>query len=605
MKVPERTVVVVHGIGQQAAGATATAWAESFIRFCEAQRRRVEVVETAAADDAFALTLAVAAPGTLRDAVVRAPVLRLRVVEARWAEAFEAPTALSVLKWLLWYGPNLAFAQVFLTRRAHRWLREAAEHTIAETAPEAELTTADAAAHRAASSATSLGPVLYLLGGLVLLAVAGPLVLVLGLLALLAALVPSDTVRAAAARVLGVVSAQVGDVSTFLSSPVARGAMEDIVERCVRSEVARAGADGVHVLAHSQGAALAHAVLARSEPAHRPRRFTTLGGAHGRLHDMRLLHFPAWTVVPVAVTALSWLLAFPVHGRFGWPGLLVAPGAVSLVTLLVLLAVGASSVRALGHTPSPGTVRGVSWLDLWAPFDPVHHGRPVAAPSRDYLGQAVPGRMVFVLDHVFYEKDWHESVPRVLAHVTSGLRAPARLGAQRGVRERKSLRDPDGQGPNWTPWSRRDWVSFACRASTVVAGLVLVVAAGREVMGIGAALRELTAWTASAAARADVLWTWWWELGGGRAGDVVGGTNRVIGGAVVLLAAVVVANVVKGLYWTAVDAEARDWAASLTSAGPPRRWSVARWWRRGGLVVAVWAVLLAGLVGGVVGGPWA
>ena len=138
MKVPERTVVVVHGIGQQAAGATAAAWAESFIRFCEAQRRRVEVVETAAADDAFSLTLTVGAPGTLRDAVVRAPVLRLRVVEARWAEAFEAPTALSVLKWLLWYGPNLAFAQVFLTRRAHRWLREATEHTIAETAPEAE-----------------------------------------------------------------------------------------------------------------------------------------------------------------------------------------------------------------------------------------------------------------------------------------------------------------------------------------------------------------------------------------------------------------------------------------------------------------------------------
>src|SRR5690606_10652326 len=228
MKVPERTVVAALVIGQQAAGATSTAWTQTYIRFCEAQRRRVEVVETAD-DGASRLTLAVGAPGTLRDAVVRSPVLRLRVVEARWAEAFEAPTALSVLKWLLWYGPNLAFAQVFLTRRAHRWLREATEHTIAETAPEAELTTADAAAHRAASSATSLVPVLYLLGGLVLLAVAGPLVLVLGVLALLAALVPSDTVRAAAARVLGVVSAQVGDVSTFLSSPVARGAMEDIV----------------------------------------------------------------------------------------------------------------------------------------------------------------------------------------------------------------------------------------------------------------------------------------------------------------------------------------------------------------------------------------
>lgn len=172
MDVPERTVVVVHGIGQQVAGATATAWAESFVRFCEAQGRRAEVVETND-DAAFRLVLADGAPGTLRDAVVAEPVLRLRIVEARWAEAFEAPTALSVLRWLLWYGPNLAFAQVFLTRRAHRWLRAATEHRIAETGTAAELTTGDAAAHRAASSTTSLGPVLYLLGGLVLLLVVG------------------------------------------------------------------------------------------------------------------------------------------------------------------------------------------------------------------------------------------------------------------------------------------------------------------------------------------------------------------------------------------------------------------------------------------------
>src|SRR5690606_472839 len=106
-------------------------------------------------------------------------------------------------------------------------------------------------------------PVLYLVGGLVLLAVAGPIVLVLALLALLAALIPVDAVRAAAARVLAVVSAQVGDVTTFLTSPVARGAMEEIIDRRIRTEVARAGVDNVHVLAHSQGAALTHAVLLR------------------------------------------------------------------------------------------------------------------------------------------------------------------------------------------------------------------------------------------------------------------------------------------------------------------------------------------------------
>lgn len=625
MSVPQRTVVVVHGIGQQATGATATAWIESFLRFCAAQDRRAEVVENHLADDdagtTTCATLVVGAPGTVRDVVVHDPVLRLRIVEARWSEAFTPPGALTVLKWVLWYGPNLAHAQVFLSRRAHRYLREAAEETIAASnpaddgaaapaagsphAPAAELTTADAAAHRATSSANSLGPVLYLLGGLVLLAVGGPLVVLLSLLALVAALIPVDAVRSAAARVLAVVSAQVGDVSTYLTDPVARGAMEEIIDRCLREAVDRAGTGDVHVLAHSQGAALSHAVLARMPERLRPRRFTTLGGAHGRLHDMRLLEFGSWTLVPILVTALAWLLAFPIHGRFGWAGLAVAPGAVSVVTLGLLLLAGAASVRALGPTPpSPGTVPGVGWLDLWAPFDPVHNGRPVAPAGPLYVGQTVPGRMAFLLDHTYYEKDWHETVPRVLAHITSGLTGPGRLGAARGVRARKSLRDPEGTGPNWTPWSRRDWVSFGCRAAALVSGLVLAVVCGAQVMSLGARLRGIGTWADDAATWAGERWGQWWALLGGEAGDVVGGTNRVIGTVVVLAAALVVANVVKAMYWAAVAAEARDWAASIADGGAPERWSVRRWVVRGGAVALVWAALVVALVGTVVAAPW-
>jgi|GEM_PF-5419832 len=606
MTVPQRTVVVVHGIGQQSAGATATAWIESFLRFLDAQGRRAEVVENRldADDGENCATLVVGGPGTSQDPVVLEPVLRLRVVEARWADAFVPPGAMSVLRWLLWFGPSLAHAQVFLSRRAHRDLHEAAVETIGERGARAKLTRADAAAHRATSSASVVGPVLYLLGGLVLLGVAGPLVLALALLSLLVALIPVDAVRSAATRVLSVVSAQVGDVSTFLTSPVARGAMEEIIDQRIRTEVARAGVDDVHVLAHSQGAALTHAVLLRMPPALRPRRFTTLGGAHGRLHDMRLLEFPRWTMLPVFATALSWLLAFPIHGRFGWSGLMVAPGAVSVVTLVLLLVAGAGSVRRLGRTPTPGTVPGVSWLDVWAPFDPVHNGRPVAAPGQAYLGQTVPGRMAFVLDHVYYEKDWNESVPRVLAHVTAGLDRRSKLGAPRGVRERKSLRDTAGEGPNWTPWSRRDWVSFACRGLAVLAGIVLVSASGTQVMALGAWLRGVGEWAESAATWAGDRWALWWGLLGGEAGDVVGGTNRVIGGVVVLVAAAVVANVVKALYWGAVGAEARDWALSIAAGGAARRWTTARWSVRGAVIVLVWAGLVGGLIAAVVTAPW-
>ncbi|NLF05370.1 MAG: hypothetical protein GX593_10285, partial [Actinomycetales bacterium] len=246
----------------------------------------------------------------------------------------------------------------------------------------------------------------------------------------------------------------------------------------------------------------------------------------------------------------------------------------------------------------------VSWLDVWAPFDPVHNGRPVAGPSSGYLGQTVPGRMAFVLDHVYYEKDWNETVPRVLAHITQGLEPSARLGVPRGVRERRSLQDPAGEGPNWTPWSRRDWVSFGSRGLSLVVGVLLVVLCGEQVMALGARLRGVATWAQSGAERADALWTTWWGLFGSDAGDVVGGTNRVIGGVIVLVAAVVVANVAKSLYWGAVGAEARDWARSLAT-GVPRRWSVRYWTVRGGAIFVVWAALLGALVATVVAAPWA
>jgi len=607
MTVPQRTVVVVHGIGQQSAGATATAWIESFLRFLEAQGRRAEVVENRldADDGENCATLVVGRPGTARDAVVMEPVLRLRIVEARWADAFEVPGALRVLQWLLWFAPNLAHAQVFLSRRAHRTMRDAAEDTIAEHGTPAELTRADAVAHRATSSVGSLGPVLYLLGGLVLLAVAGPIVLLLSLLAVLATLIPSDSVRSVAAKVLTAISAQVGDVSTYLTSPVARGAMEEIIDRRIRIEVARAGVEDVHVLAHSQGAALTHAVLLRMPPALRPRRFTTLGGAHGRLNDMRLLRFSKLTTLPIALTAVAWLFAFPIHGRFGWEGLVVAPLGISVLTLVALLLSGRAAARRLGKAPSPGVVPGASWLDVWAPFDPVHNGRPVEEHGHGYLGQTVPGRMTFVLDHVYYEKDWNESVPRVLAHVTAGLTEGSKLGAPRGVRERRSLRDPGGEGPNWTPWSRRDWVSFACRGGALVTAIVLVAACGAQIMALGAWLRGMAGWAESAATWVGEKWALWWALIDGEAGDVVGGTNRVIGGVVVLLAAIVIANIVKGLYWGAVGAEARVWALSLTvKPKNPDRWSVGRWTARGGLILLLWAALVGGLIAAVVTAPW-
>src|SRR5699024_111134 len=122
--VPERTVVVVHGIGQQARGATVRGWVAAFLRLLDAEDRRVEIVLPDVADGDGAahagapspeeVTLVVGRPGTRAEAVVRDPVVRLRVVEARWADVFTAPRPLNVLRWLLWRAPTVAVAQAVL-----------------------------------------------------------------------------------------------------------------------------------------------------------------------------------------------------------------------------------------------------------------------------------------------------------------------------------------------------------------------------------------------------------------------------------------------------------------------------------------------------------
>ncbi|MDD9205796.1 hypothetical protein PU560_04855 [Georgenia sp. 10Sc9-8] len=599
---PDVSVVVVHGTGTQARGETLTEWVEDVLRFTDVQGRRgapTEVTELAGQDAPAAATVAVGQPGSGHDPVVQDPAVRLRIVEAHWADAFTAPTPGDVLRWLLWFAPSFAVTQMVLEARG----------TVTPT-------TADAPPRGSARvrQLRPFAPVYAIALGLVGLALLGPVLVLAVLVLMVSAAVPAAGVRNVAATVLGYVSQNVGDVQSFLIRQVARARMEARVCRVVAAEVRRWGADRVHVLAASQGAALTHAALLRLPPENRPARLTTVGGAHGRLHDIRTLPPPAWTRVPIVLTGLVWLFAVPLLGALGVGG---AAAVVLSVTVLAALSLAVAASRRLdafagrhdegrqagaptAPLPSPGTVPGVAWLDMWASFDAVHNGRAVAWPGPAYRFVLVPGQMQVLGDHLSYGEDWTESVPRILRHLTGHLPEPARLGAPRGVRARADLEDPDGTGSNWTPWAGRDWVALALRVLPVAAAVLALVTPWREeYRQLGERVAGLHPIVSTLVDGATGLLNRSLHLFGPAEVSATGAVEAMLGLVLGLLLAALVGGAGTAMFRIATRTEATAWARSLDDP-PVRRWSGTRWTVVGAVIVGLWAVLLAVVVAMVV-----
>ena len=90
-QVPALSLVVVHGIGSQTAGQTARTWAESAVTFLSRSGTpaRITDVTPPGIGSPPAFTVEVHAPGPVH----APPVVRLRFVDAFWADAFQAPSA--------------------------------------------------------------------------------------------------------------------------------------------------------------------------------------------------------------------------------------------------------------------------------------------------------------------------------------------------------------------------------------------------------------------------------------------------------------------------------------------------------------------------------
>ncbi|HEX5332763.1 MAG TPA: hypothetical protein VFW79_08970 [Cellulomonas sp.] len=600
--VPELSLVVVHGIGSQAAGATAREWAQSAVELLtrSGTPARITDVVPPGIGAPPAYTVEVNAPGV----VAGPPVVRLQFVDAYWADAFPAPSIKKVVRWLFTLGPNLAVAQAVLS--AHR------------DVPSQPAPPGGKGARRAAAAARvvrrwgALARILPVTFQLVSVALLAPVLAVLALGLLVVTVLPIPGLRRAVAGGLGFLSAGVGDVTTALQDPTSLKAIRGRVRWAIDHEVTRLGDPSrVHVLAHSQGGSIAYGVLAGMPPDARPRRFTTVGAATGRLNDLRHLDpLPRWATAAGSSSAVAALAILPLFGLH--PALVLAPVAWICAIGALQWVYWSRRFAGAGAIPHLDPLTGVDWLDLWAPFDLVPNGRPVERGVAGYRVTLVPGGMSALHDHVSYASDLAETVPRVLAHASGALpripelaRRPgalapggAQLGARRALRARPDLHDPSGTGDNWMPWEGRDWLSLALRAVTWLgAGTLLVAFRWTHLAAWGSWARQLGA-VDSVAVVVDRWLTWATGLLGPTGPHCCTSASPIVGGGLVIVGAAVLA----ALAWRAIAAVQGRSLVRWLATGLVER-SVAQ---VSGPIVAVvlaWFALAVVAVVVLVGGP--
>lgn len=398
---PRVGVLFVHGIGTQARGRTLLDWGGALSSWITRWTSAAGASQPAAR-----LRDAVLAPSdssepphfTLEFGSGSGTDRRVLIAESWWADTVVAPTYVELLRWSLLVVP---------------WT--IASHFLARLTP-----------GRRRTLVGSVWSFVTLLLAMMLM----PAVLAALVAVLLVGLIPIPQVRAAAAWLQRGFAATIGDSLALLNNPVQRSAIVGRVQRDLVWLDARC--DETVVLAHSQGAAIAHEALQQSEV--RNVTLVTFGSGLGKLLEtewlMRgggsrwvpwlfsaagaLVAIVLWRSVPalwamrgqLAVGGLIWiafvLAVAKLESRIPkWAALVLSLAAATPVMVItwkwldespwafVLLVaqfaiVAAFNLAAAGKRPKAATPPNVAaWVDLHGSSDPVSSGGLFAPPPVD------------------------------------------------------------------------------------------------------------------------------------------------------------------------------------------------------------------------------
>lgn len=410
-------ILFVHGIGQQARGETLTGFGEPLIDWI----------------DKWAAGGAVRRPALrLDDALVRpdpqdpsAPPYvigqwrgsegeprAVLLAESWWADAFLAPSFGELLAWVR-YAAFVTISLHFGSRFRRAW--KARRESRGKQLVGAWLVLVREAVY-------------FLVGSWVLSLSAALVLAVLGVTSVIPGL--GGTVR----RMQLALAGTLGDSYVLLMRPIQRAAIVGQLRRDLAWMARRC--DRVAIVAHSQGAAVAHLALREGlpEPLGADRScLITFGSGLKKLEELRWVHAQGdarglWSALAAAimVVGISWIRGWlpvspPSTGTALWAGVGFVLAAVLWVADLALSFMGAPLDADALRPPVP-------WTDLYASSDPVSNG-PLFDEEHtpDYLRgrtHEVHNRYSNRTDHGTYWKNPEEFISRVALGIASLAEIP-------------------------------------------------------------------------------------------------------------------------------------------------------------------------------------
>ena len=358
----ELGLLLVHGIGRQKVGGGIQEVANALLDWFAARgapqglRARIADARLKTDGEPARATLEV------RDRT-DTPVGRLVLVESFWAEEFDPPGFMAVLRWMLGPGAWLLFRHVCTIPR--RWFHRAP-------------------GIRPASMATVLASLPIGMAAIILVVLPFQL---LGLLLALFWLIPFAPFREALQGVFLGIAERLGDSFVFAQDPVVRRAIADRVGR----DLDRVGTERVVVVAHSQGAAVAFDMLeGRADPPP----FVSYGAGIRKLQELAggttdatptpPLFYALWVLAGVAVAALVGVALNVQQVAAGNPAPDAWAGMSFLVLTMLAIAGGSAGVLAGSRDDEVDArlrpriaallARQPRWLDLFATDDFVPAG---------------------------------------------------------------------------------------------------------------------------------------------------------------------------------------------------------------------------------------
>lgn len=370
MAVPDRAVVLVHGIGSQQRGTVLSGWVQAILDWVEGTdglRAQIDRVHADGDGPAWA-DLVLGHP-----AGVDTVTTRVRLYEAFWADVIRPPSFGTLVRWSASILPKVV---------SHHLL------SLVMVWPEQSLAdlSGDGWAVRLrgvmrAIAAIVLLPVMLL--ALTFGAAAGLLAVAAVWILGLVALVP--VVKGPAKGLQKLVAASVGDTAYITTNDVQRAFVVDRVKQAIGAAIADVGPDApITVLAHSQGAAVTYYALTEGTPPSRSLDLVTFGQGLTKVERIRVPLRDAWYVtLPYVMSVVTGLAGWWVVSRDAVAGLpdaaeVVALGLVPMLgTALLLLLVrwlwSLESVqpllrrlgRAIGGDPSDDVDRWVASVRPW------------------------------------------------------------------------------------------------------------------------------------------------------------------------------------------------------------------------------------------------